>query len=134
MLALRSRQVRNLQAINQLSLGTPMLLMGDEVRRTQRGNNNAYCQDNELSWFDWSLVERHADLLRFVAGLIRLRSIRDSVRSQTHLTLAQVIAGAQVQLHGVELGRPNLGHESRRLAVTASSLGNDLMILGACRT
>lgn len=128
-LALRSRQVRNLLAINLLSLGTPMLLMGDGVRRTQRGNNNnVYCQDNELSWFDWSLTERHADLLRFVAGLIRLRAIRDSVRSQKHLTLAQVIAGAQVHLHGVELGRPDLGHESHSLAVTATSLGNDLLM------
>ncbi|MFO1297944.1 MAG: hypothetical protein U1F25_16765 [Rubrivivax sp.] len=58
MLALRSRQVRNLLAINILALGTPMLLMGDEVRRSQRGNNNAYCQDNELSWFDWSAPAR----------------------------------------------------------------------------
>ncbi len=45
-----------------------MLLAGDEFRRTQRGNNNAYCQDNEISWFDWSLVEKHADLVRFCAA------------------------------------------------------------------
>ena len=64
--ALRLRQIKNLLAILFLSQGTPMLLMGDEVRRTQRGNNNAYCQDNELSWFDWRDVERHADVLRFV--------------------------------------------------------------------
>ena len=49
-----------------LSLGVPMLLMGDEVRRSQRGNNNAYCQDNETSWFDWTLVGKHAGLHRFV--------------------------------------------------------------------
>jgi glycogen operon protein len=126
--ALRTKQVKNLLAINFLSLGTPMLLMGDEVRRTQGGNNNAYCQDNAISWFDWSLVERHADLSRFVGGLIRLRGIRDSVREQTRLTLAQVIAGAQVQLHGVHLGQPDLGHESHSLAVTASSLGGDLLM------
>ena len=48
-----------------------MLLMGDEVRRTQRGNNNAYCQDNEISWFDWTLVEKHADLHRFVKSSSR---------------------------------------------------------------
>ncbi len=50
---LRSRQVKNFLALTLLALGTPMLQMGDEVRRTQRGNNNAYCQDNEISWFDW---------------------------------------------------------------------------------
>jgi glycogen operon protein len=63
---LRGRQVKNFLAITLLSVGVPMLLMGDEVRRTQGGNNNAYCQDNELSWFDWTLVERHRDLHRFV--------------------------------------------------------------------
>ena len=64
--ALRNRQVKNFFALELLSAGTPMLLMGDEVRRTQRGNNNAYCQDSEISWFDWSLLERHADIHRFV--------------------------------------------------------------------
>ena len=66
---LRHRQVKNFLAITLLSLGTPMLLMGDEVRRTQRGNNNAYCQDNDISWFDWTLVGRYPDLHRFVKTL-----------------------------------------------------------------
>ena len=61
--------MKNFLAITLLSLGMPMLLMGDEVRRTQRGNNNAYCQDNEISWFDWTLLERHRDLHRFVKTL-----------------------------------------------------------------
>ena len=60
-----------------LSLGLPMILMGDEVRRTQHGNNNAYCQDNETSWFDWTLVARHADVHRFVKLLIARRLLRD---------------------------------------------------------
>ena len=63
--ALRARQIRNLLALDLLSLGAPMLLMGDEVRRTQGGNNNAYCHDDATSWFDWTAVERHADVLRF---------------------------------------------------------------------
>ena len=67
--ALRNRQVKNFFALELLSAGTPMLLMGDEVRRTQRGNNNAYCQDSDISWFDWSLLERHADIHRFVKEL-----------------------------------------------------------------
>src|SRR5246500_3479780 len=58
---LRNRMVKNFLALTLLSIGTPMLQMGDEVRRTQRGNNNAYCQDNEISWFDWSLLEKHRD-------------------------------------------------------------------------
>ena len=63
---LRNRQVKNFLTVTMLSLGVPMILMGDEVRRTQRGNNNAYCQDNEISWFDWTLVAKHADVHRFV--------------------------------------------------------------------
>src|SRR5262249_16339434 len=58
---LRNRQVKNFLTVTVLSLGVPMLLMGDEVRRTQLGNNNAYCHDNETNWFDWSLVSKHAD-------------------------------------------------------------------------
>src|SRR5262245_46770685 len=68
--ALRRRQLKNFLVILLLSQGRPMLHMGDEIRRTQRGNNNAYCQDNELSWLDWGDIERHRDLKRFVAGLI----------------------------------------------------------------
>ena len=66
--AVRNRQVKNFFALALLAAGTPMLLMGDEVRRTQRGNNNAYCQDSDISWFDWSLLDRHRDIHRFVQG------------------------------------------------------------------
>ena len=63
---LRNRQVKNMLTVTLLSLGVPMILMGDEVRRTQGGNNNAYCHDDESNWFDWTLLEKHADVLRFV--------------------------------------------------------------------
>src|SRR4029078_5525883 len=66
--ALRERQVRNLLAIELMAIGVPMLTMGDEVRRTQLGNNNGYCHDSELSWFDWDLVEREAGPRRFTPG------------------------------------------------------------------
>ena len=66
---LRNRQVKNFLTVTMLSLGLPMILMGDEVRRTQHGNNNAYCQDNETSWFDWTLLAKHADVHRFVTLL-----------------------------------------------------------------
>ena len=68
--ALRNRQVKNFMTVTLLSLGMPMILMGDEVRRTQGGNNNAYCHDNEANWFDWALVTKHADVHRFVRLLI----------------------------------------------------------------
>jgi len=127
-LALRTRQVKNLLAINVLSLGTPMLLMGDEMRRSQRGNNNAYCQDNDTSWLDWTMLQRHADIHRFVRGLIRVRNLRESVREDQHLTLAELMALVKVQLHGVRLGAPDVSAESHSLAVTANSLSGDLMM------
>ncbi|HET6485038.1 MAG TPA: glycogen debranching protein GlgX [Spirochaetia bacterium] len=71
--SIRNRQVKNLLATVLLSLGTPMLLGGDEIRRTQRGNNNPWCQNNLISWYDWSFLERHADIHRFCRQLIRFR-------------------------------------------------------------
>ena len=73
---LRNRQVKNYLTVTLMSLGMPMILMGDEVRHTQGGNNNAYCQDNEISWFDWTLVDKHADVLRFVRLLTERRLLR----------------------------------------------------------
>ena len=120
--ALRLRQIKNLLAITLLSLGTPMLLMGDELRRSQQGNNNTYCQDNELSWLDWSAVGTQADLRRFIRGLITLRGLRESVQTHDQLTLAEVIRLADVQLHGVRAGEPDLSYESHSLALSARSL------------
>jgi glycogen operon protein len=72
-LALRARQKRNLLATLLLSQGVPMLLAGDEMGRTQRGNNNAYCQDNEISWVNWALTPEDREVLAFVAHVARLR-------------------------------------------------------------
>lgn len=69
----RLRQMKNFFATLMVSLGTPMLLGGDEFGRTQRGNNNAYCQDNEVSWYDWSLLEKNSELFRFVKEIIAFR-------------------------------------------------------------
>lgn len=71
--ALRGRQMKNFITTLLVSRGVPMLLGGDEFQRTQNGNNNAYCQDNEISWFDWSLVEKNAEFVRFVRKMIALR-------------------------------------------------------------
>ncbi len=83
---LRRRQAKNMMASLLLSNGTPMLVSGDEVLRTQRGNNNAYCQDNATSWFDWKLVERNAEMLRFCKELITFRKSQPNVRRATFLT------------------------------------------------
>lgn len=71
--ALRQRQMRNLMATLLLSQGTPMMLAGDEFARTQRGNNNAYCQDNEISWVDWTLLETNAPMHAFTQRVLALR-------------------------------------------------------------
>ncbi len=116
---LRARQIRNALTLNLLSVGTPMLLMGDEVRRTQLGNNNAYCQNNEVSWFDWSLCQRHADLHRFVQLLIQLRLRFVANPSGNFLSLAEFIERAKIQWHGVHLWAPDLSADSHSLAATA---------------
>ncbi len=84
--SVRTRQIKNMLSTLMLSQGVPMLVSGDEVRRTQKGNNNAYCQDNELSWFNWRLVEKNADMLRFVQTLIWFRRNQPTVRRRTYLT------------------------------------------------
>ncbi len=83
--AVRARQVRNLLGTLLVSQGVPMLLAGDECGRTQRGNNNAWCQDNAVSWFDWTLVDTHADLGRFVRALIRFRLGNPTLRRRAFL-------------------------------------------------
>ena len=83
---LRRRQVKNMMATLLLSQGTPMMVSGDEVLRTQRGNNNAYCQDNAISWFDWKLAEKNAEHLRFVQSLIEFRKAQPTVRRDAFLT------------------------------------------------
>jgi glycogen operon protein len=115
--ALRNRQVKNLLAVNLLAAGVPMLLMGDEMRRTQRGNNNAWCQDNEISWVDWRLLGRHADIHRFLRRLIRLRtSVHPDPRRSG--TLTQFLRRARIRWHGVKLDEPDWSDGSRSLAVT----------------
>jgi glycogen operon protein len=83
--ALRWRQQRNLMATLLLSVGVPMICGGDELGRTQQGNNNAYCQDNEISWYDWDLSQEQRDLLEFTKRTIALRKTQDAVRRRTHL-------------------------------------------------
>jgi isoamylase len=118
---LRIRQIKILLAINLMAIGAPMLLAGDEVRRTQLGNNNAYCQDNEISWFDWSLVEKNADLLRFVKLLLACRFDPRRDLSENNGTLKQFLDHTYLRWHGVKLNEPDWGQQSRSLALTTKA-------------
>jgi glycogen operon protein len=128
--ALRNRQVKNFFALVLLAAGTPMLLMGDEVRRTQRGNNNAYCQDSDISWFDWSLLERHGDIHRFVKALNTFRQRRDVVVERAALSLNQLLHQARFEWHGVALNRPDWSDHSHSLAFTVRSLSGRYLLHG----
>jgi isoamylase len=125
---LRNRQVKNFLTLILLATGTPMLLMGDEVRRSQGGNNNAFCQNNEMSWFDWTLVEKHADIHRFVQELIALRMNRDLPMERLDMTLNELLRRQPVQWHGVKLNSPDWGYESHTLAATVRLLGYPLLL------
>ena len=111
-----------------LAAGTPMLLMGDEVRRTQRGNNNAYCQDSDISWFDWRLLERHADIHRFVKALNAFRQRRDVVAEEGKLSLNQLLQRARIEWHGVTLHSPDWSEHSHCLAFTLQSLSGNFLL------
>jgi glycogen operon protein len=116
--ALRSRQVKNFLTVLMMSVGTPMLLMGDEVRRSQAGNNNGYL-DDETNWFDWRLLAQHAGLHQFVTRLAALRVGRHLVDDSRPLTLNQLLQWGQIEWHGVALGRPDWSDHSHSVAFTA---------------
>ena len=99
--ALRKGQIKNFLLTLFISRGVPMLLGGDEYRRTQGGNNNAYCQDNETSWHDWSCLEQHRDIFRFTRGMIALR------RAHPVLSKEQFYMDAEIHWFGPKGGLPN---------------------------
>ena len=103
-----------------LASGAPMLLMGDEVRRTQGGNNNAYCHDDALAWFDWSDVERHADVRRFTRELIRLRRrLVPLFNEGAGIGLVDILRDAAIEWSGVHVGQPDTSDGSRSIALTS---------------
>jgi glycogen operon protein len=87
---MRNRLIKNFLLSLFISRGVPMLLGGDEFRRTQHGNNNAYCQDNEVSWFDWSLLEKHKEIHRFTRGMIAFRRAHPVLRREDFYTDADI--------------------------------------------
>ncbi len=131
-LALRQQQAKNLITVLLMSQGTPMVLMGDEVRRTQQGNNNAYCQDGDLTWLDWRSLESQQGLWRFTREAIALTQ-RLKLFQQTHwLTVTDRFAsGPHLTWHGVKLYEPDWSDHSHSLAFTLHhpAAGEDLHVI-----
>lgn len=120
--ALRIRQIKNFLAITLLSVGTPMLLMGDEMRHTLYGNNNAYCHDNELNWIDWRRLDQHRGIHRFAKMLIAQRLDNDLAKVDLGFSLNELIHHAEVQWHGVRLHQPDWHNDSHTIAFSARSM------------
>src|SRR5262249_50028992 len=113
--SLRRRQMKNLFTILLLSRGVPMLLAGDEMRRSQRGNNNAYNQDNPISWIDWLLTPDRRDMLRFVQRTIAFRKAHPALWQPSFYTGAVTERGLpDVSWHGTRLNGPGFGDSSAR--------------------
>jgi len=117
-LRLRKRQAKNLLATLLLSQGVPLLLAGDEFLRTQRGNNNAWCQDNEISWVDWTFADSRADFLRFARMMIALRKRHPALRRRTFFRGRGPHGNLEPDViwHGVEPFQPDFSTGCRTLA------------------
>jgi isoamylase len=116
---LRQRQIRNFLTLLFMAQGTPMLLMGDEIRRSQLGNNNAYCQNNDMNWFNWDDVEKEQDLLRFTQGLIHFTQDLKIFRVEQLLCVVQIWhSEPHLVWHGCRLHQPDWSENSHSLAFT----------------
>ena len=126
----RRRQIKNFLVVDLLSLGVPMLLMGDEVRRSQGGNNNAYCQDNPTSWFDWTAVERNAEILRFTRLLIRLRGrLANLLDVPDETNLLDLLANARLEWNDALVGVGDPEARSRSVALTIRAASGALHVI-----
>ena len=127
-LEFRKKQAKNAFAILLLSEGVPMFLAGDELLNSQNGNNNGYCQDNELTWIDWELANKNADMLRFVQQMIALRKRHASIMRRRFLT-GEVVEGREIKditWHGAKLDTPLWDDpETRLLAFTLAGVKED---------
>ena len=125
-LALRKRQIKNFFSVTLLSLGAPMILMGDEILHTQQGNNNAYCQDNDLTWFNWDLVEKNKDIFRFVKILIKKRLKRETAQANFNMSLGEFLHHSVIDWHGVRLHQPDWSESSSSIAITIMTLSGKM--------
>ena len=124
--ALRNRMVKNFLTVTMISLGLPMILMGDEMRRTQHGNNNAWCQDIETSWLDWDLLAKRADVHRFLRLLNQHRLMRSDDSLDSRVSLNELLQKGHRAWHGVKLWAPDWGRNSHTLALHMSCPADDL--------
>jgi len=120
-LRLRKKQLKNFMTILLLSRGVPMILGGDEFHRTQQGNNNAYCQDNEISWVDWTLLDKNRDFYEFVKKLIAFRKKLPFLKGAKKADVK-----SSVRLHGLELDVLDVGKESRFFALHVTTPGEEI--------
>lgn len=118
--ALRKQQMKNMMLILFISQGIPMLLMGDEIARTQMGNNNAYCQDNKITWMNWKRKEEFEDVFAFTKGMIQLRKQYDIFRKENPLRLEE-----ELILHGVHLRQPDFSYYSLSIGLELRDLESD---------
>jgi glycogen operon protein len=116
--ALRHQLMKNAVTSLMVSHGIPMILMGDEVGRTQQGNNNTYCHDNELNWFDWTLLEKNADLLRFFKNMIAFRRAHPVLRARDHVRNVDYVGSgiADITWHGTQAWNADWSNNSRVVA------------------
>jgi len=116
---LRLQQMKNMMTINLISLGTPMILMGDEIARTQKGNNNGYCQDTADFWFNWHDIEANRELFRFTKVLIKQRAMLEVVcfNDTYRHSLHDIIEQAGIIWHGIKLNKPDWGPHSHAIAL-----------------
>jgi len=117
--SLRNRLIKNFMTTLFMSQGVPMILAGDEFRRTQQGNNNAYCQDNEISWLNWDLMDTHSDIVRFLKMLIRFRKQHPVLR-QARFATGETATGFNApdcQWHGIQPGKPDWNDHSHSIAL-----------------
>ncbi|MEN8138749.1 MAG: glycogen debranching protein GlgX [Bacteroidota bacterium] len=113
---LRLKQIKNFFAISFFSQGTPMILMGDEVRRTKNGNNNSYCLDSEINWFDWNLIENNTELLNFVRSLVSITQEFKVLRYSKNMdTVASEDGCPVISWHGTKVNEPDWSENSHSL-------------------
>lgn len=116
--ALRQRQIKNGLALMMVSRGVPMILMGDEVARTKNGNNNTYCHDNYLNWFDWTLTDNNDDMLRFAQHIIAFRHAHPVLRGKEHFRNEDYMGTgyADITWHGTEPWQADWSEQSKAIA------------------
>ena len=125
---LRLQQIKNLMTINLISLGTPMILMGDEVAHTQSGNNNGYCQDNPDFWFNWNNLKKNRDLLDFTKLLIKQRKKLATVHfnEDNRASLTEIIKEkGTTTWHGVKIGDPDWADHDSAIALVSKHAEDD---------